>query len=167
MVILYQSNTGFTREYAQMLSKAEKLKCFELGSESQPRPGEEIFYMGSLMAGHITGLDQAMKRYKVRGVCGVGMSPPGDGVMAAMARANYVGDAPLFYLQGGWAPKKVGWLKRRMVGMATRSARRALEEKGGLRTPQEQEQLDFLVGGGSRVAFENLSPIRAWMGNLS
>ena len=60
MVILYRSNTGFTREYAQMLSKAEKLKCFELGSESQPRPGEEIFYMGSLMAGHITGLDQAM-----------------------------------------------------------------------------------------------------------
>ena len=60
MVIVYQSNTGFTREYAQMLATAEKLKCYEQGEGPQPLAGEEVFYMGPLMAGHITGLDQAM-----------------------------------------------------------------------------------------------------------
>ena len=85
MVILYQSNTGFTQEYAQMLAKAEKLKCYEQGTGPQPLAGEEVFYMGPLMAGHITGLDQAMKRYSVKGICGVGMSPPGEQVLSTMA----------------------------------------------------------------------------------
>ena len=162
MVILYQSNTGFTREYAGMLAKAEKLKCFEQGTDPQPRAGEEVFYMGPLMAGHIAGLDQAMKRYAVKGICGVGMSPPGEGVLAAMARANYTGGLPLFYLQGGWAPRKVGWLKRRMVGMATRSTRKALQQKAR-RTPQEEQGLNFLIRGGSYVAYENLAPIQSWL----
>lgn len=163
MVILYQSNTGFTREYAQMLAKAEKLKCYEQGEGPQPLAGEEVFYMGPLMAGHITGLDQAMKRYAVKGICGVGMSPPGEQVLSTMARTNYTKGLPVFYLQGGWAPKKVGWLKRRMVGMVTRSTRKALQEKGSRRTPEEEQGLNFLVHGGSYVAYENLAPIQSWL----
>ena len=163
MVILYQSNTGFTREYAQMLARAEKLKCCEAGTGPQPQVGEAVFYMGPLMAGHISGLDQAMKHYSVKGICGVGMSPPGEKVLSTMARTNYTGDVPVFYLQGGWAPKKVGWLKRRMVGMVTRSTRRALQEKGSRRTPEEERNLDFLIHGGSYVAYENLAPIQTWL----
>ena len=30
MVIVYQSHTGFTKEYAQMLGKAEKMKTYTL-----------------------------------------------------------------------------------------------------------------------------------------
>ena len=163
MVILYQSNTGFTQKYAQMLARAEKLRCCEQGTGPQPLAGEEVFYMGPLMAGHITGLDQAMKRYKVKGICGVGMSPPGEQVLSTMARTNYTNNLPVFYLQGGWAPKKVSWLKRRMVGMATRSTRRALQEKGGRRTPEEEQGLRFLIHGGSCVAYENLAPIQRWL----
>lgn len=166
MVIVYRSNTGFTKEYAEMLEKAEKLKVYSLAQAGGEVPADsEIFFMGPLMAGHIAGVDQAVKRYHVSGVCGVGMSPPGQQVMDTMTKANYVADAPIFYLQGGWAPKKVGWVKRRMVNMVTRSMRQAIREKGR-RTPQEQQQLDFLEKGGSFVAFENLEPIRAWMKNL-
>ena len=163
MIVVYQSNTGFTREYASMLARAEKLKCFEQGTDPQPRAGEEVFYMGPLMAGHITGLDQAMRRYAVKGICGVGMSPPGEQVLSTMARTNYTNNLPVFYLQGGWAPKKVGWLKRRMVGMVTRSTRKVLQEKGGRRTPEEERALSFLVRGGSCVAYENLAPIQSWL----
>ena len=119
--------------------------------------------MGPLMAGHIRGLDQASKRFAVRGVCGVGMSPPGEGVLNTIRRANYTGAAAVFYLRGGWAPGKVGWLKRRMVGMVTRSARKALQEKGSRRTPQEERELDFLIRGGSYVAYENLAPVQRWL----
>ena len=119
--------------------------------------------MGPLMAGHIEGVDQAVKRYQVRGVCGVGLSPSGRQVLETISRANYVPNAPIFYLQGGWAPKKVSWLKRRMVGMATKSLRESLQDKGSRRTPEEQAQLDLLVKGGSRVAFERLEAIRDWM----
>ena len=38
MVIVYKSNTGFTKEYAEMLAKAEKMKLYTL-DEAQ---GQEI-----------------------------------------------------------------------------------------------------------------------------
>ena len=163
MVIVYRSDTGFTKEYAEMLGKAEKMKVCPLAeAQGKVGPGETVFFMGPLMAGHISGVDKAVKQFAVKGVCGVGMSPASQQVLDTLAKANYVPNAPIFYLQGGWAPKKVGWLKRRMVGMATKSMREALQNKK--RTPEEDKQLDFLLHGGSFVAFENLDTIRAWIG---
>ena len=162
MVIVYRSNTGFTKEYAEMLAKAEKLKVCPLAeAQGKVGPGETVFFMGPLMAGHISGVDQAVKKFAVKGVCGVGMSPASPQVSETLTKANYTNGAPIFYLQGGWAPKKVGWLKRRMVGMATRSMREALQNKK--RTPEEDKQLDFLLRGGSFVAFENLDTIQNWI----
>ena len=164
MVIVYRSNTGFTREYAGMLGKAEKLKVFSAEeAEGRVSPEEPVLYMAPLMAGHITGIDQAVKRYALRGVCGVGMSPASRQTMETLSRANYVPNAPIFYLQGGWAPKKVSWLKRRMVNMVTRSTRQALREKGSRRTPEEEKQYKMLTEGGSCVAFENLGGLRRWL----
>lgn len=166
MVIVYRSNTGFTKEYAEMLGKAEKLKVYSMAQAGELDAGAEVFFLGPLMAGHISGVDQAVKRFQVKGVCGVGMSPASQQVLDTLTKANYVPNAPIFYLQGGWAPKKVGWVKRRMVNMVTRSLRQSLRDKGSRRTPEEQRQLDFLEKGGSFVAFENLEPIRAWMKGL-
>ena len=123
MTIVYTSKTGFTREYAQMLGRAAGLPVCALDEATgKVGPGSDILYLGWLMAGHISGIDHAVKRFHVRAACGVGMTPPGDKVLQDLARSNYVPNAPIFYLQGGWAPKKVGWLQRRMVGMAPAEA---------------------------------------------
>jgi len=162
MVIVYRSDTGFTKEYAEMLGKAEKMKVCPLAeAQGKVGPGETVFFMGPLMAGHISGVDKAVKQFAVKGVCGVGMSPASQQVLDTLAKANYTNGAPIFYLQGGWAPKKVGWLKRRMVNMVTKSMREALQNKK--RTPEEDRQLDFLLHGGSFVAFENLETIQNWI----
>ena len=164
MMIVYRSNTGFTKEYAEMLGKAEKKKvCSMAQAKEQAAAGDAVFYMGPLMAGHIVGIDQAVKSFNVQGVCGVGMSPASQQVLETLSKANYVPNAPIFYLQGGWARKKAGWLKRRMVNIVTRSTREALRDKGSRRTPEEEAQYQMLVGGGSFVAFENLDTIREWM----
>lgn len=165
MVIVYRSNTGFTQEYAAMLGRAAQMKVLPLAGAAG-KVSEPVFYMGPLMAGHISGIDQAVKAFAVQGVCGVGMSPASQQVLETLAKANYAPGAPIFYLQGGWAPKKVGWLKRRMVNMVTRSTREALQDKGSRRTPEENRYLDFLLHGGSYVAFENLEAIRDWMKNV-
>ncbi|MEY8419554.1 hypothetical protein AALA83_09765 [Oscillospiraceae bacterium 44-5] len=165
MVIVYRSNTGFTQEYAAMLGRAAQMKVLPLAGAAG-KVSEPVFYMGPLMAGHISGIDQAVKAFAVQGVCGVGMSPASQQVLETLSKANYVPGAPIFYLQGGWAPKKVGWLKRRMVNMVTRSTREALQDKGSRRTPEENRYLDFLLHGGSYVAFENLEAIRDWMKNV-
>ena len=165
MIIVYRSNTGFTQEYDAMLGRAAQMKVLPLAGAAG-KVSEPVFYMGPLMAGHISGIDQAVKAFAVQGVCGVGMSPASQQVLETLAKANYVPGAPIFYLQGGWAPKKVGWLKRRMVNMVTRSTREALQDKGSRRTPEENRYLDFLLHGGSYVAFENLEAIRDWMKNV-
>ena len=115
MVIVYRSNTGFTKEYAEMLAKAEKMKVCPL-SEAQGKvgPGETVFFMGPLMAGHISGVDQAVKKFAVKGVCGVGMSPASQQVLDTLAKANYVPGAPIFYPRAAgplkrWAGSSAGW----------------------------------------------------------
>lgn len=161
MVIVYQSNTGFTKEYAEMLGKAEKLKVYHLDRADVPA-GTEVFYMGPLMAGRITGLSKAIKQFSVVGACGVGMSPPGRDILNTLSKANFVPNAPIFYLQGGWAPKQVSWVERQAVNMVTGKFRAALQTKAK-RTREEQANLDMLLHGGSMVAYENLSTIRTWM----
>ena len=144
MTIVYTSKTGFTREYAQMLGRAAGLPVCALDEATgKVGPGSDILYLGWLMAGHISGIDHAVKRFHVRAACGVGMTPPGDKVLQDLARSNYVPTA----------------LK---VGMATRGLRQSLQQKRE-RTPQEQRQLDLLLRGGSCVAFRNLTPLLEWL----
>lgn len=164
MVIVYRSNTGFTQEYAGMLAKAEKMKCYELDeARGQLEQGADVLFMGPLMAGRIQGLEAARKRYTVKAAVGVGMSPPGPQTLSTLSKANYIPEAPMFYLHGGWAPKKVSWLQRRMVNMVTRTIRKQLQEKGSKRTKEEQRYLDMLLKGGSFVAYKNLDTLRGWL----
>lgn len=163
MTIVYNSKTGHTRQYAEMLAKAEKLKVYSLQEAQTELPEKEpVVYMGWLMAGHISGIDQAVRHWDVRCAVGVGMSPDGKDNLATMAKANFIRNAPLFYLPGGWAPKKVGWFQRRAVGMVTRRIRKQLQAKKN-RTGQEEAYLSMLVRGGSFVEYQNLKPIQDWL----
>jgi len=163
MTIVYNSKTGHTRQYAEMLAKATKLKAYSMQEAMSSLPEQEpVLFLGWLMAGHISGIDQAVRRWDVRCVAAVGMSPAGKDVLATISKANYVPNAPVFYLQGGWAPKKVGWFQRRAVNAVTRSTRKALLSKSN-RTEQEQAYLNMLLKGGSFVEYQNLKPIQGWL----
>ena len=164
MVIVYTSNTGFTREYAEMLSRVNHMKLCELSQATrQLDRGSPVFYLGPLMAGRITGLKEARRLFDVKGVLGVGMSPPCQEMLQILHQSNETGGAPIFYAQGGWDPSRLSWTKRKMTDMATRSIRRALQDKGPNRTPLEQQQLDFLRYGGTYVSFQNLSAVQEWL----
>lgn len=163
MTIVYSSKTGHTRQYAQMLAKATQYKALSLEEALSALPEKEpVLYMGWVMAGHISGIDKAVRRWDVRCVAAVGMSPAGKEVLATLSKANYIPNAPVFYLQGGWAPKKVGWFQRRAVNAVTRGIRKSLQAKSK-RSEQEQAYLDMLLRGGSFVEYQNLKPIQQWL----
>mgnify|MGYP000143368277 CR=1 FL=1 len=83
MVIVYQSHTGFTKEYAQMLGKAEKMKTYTLEeAERQLLSDAQVFYMGPLTAGHIGGLDRSMNAGRSSRLPAWACPEPGDGTMA-------------------------------------------------------------------------------------
>ena len=67
--IVYMSQTGFTQRYARMLSEKTGVPAWSLAeAKKQLRQGDDVFYMGWLMAGSVKGLDSAMDRYVIRGV---------------------------------------------------------------------------------------------------
>ena len=87
-IIVYSSNTGYTRQYAKLLGKALDMPSYELSSVPEFHAGAEAVYLGWLFAGSIVGYKKCAKKYNVVCAVGVGMSPPSpelaEGLRAAM-----------------------------------------------------------------------------------
>lgn len=100
-IIVYESQTGFTARYAELLAQA-------LGCEAVPRrqaPAldsyDRVIYGGWLMAGRIRGLDK-MPHVRCLPVFAVGLMPEGEQSLQRLRGENRLAeDTPLWYLRGG------------------------------------------------------------------
>lgn len=73
--IIYTSNTGSTERYARLLAEQTGLPAYSLAEAKEAVPaGEDVLYLGWIMAGSVKGYGAAAKRYRVRrsaeSVCG-------------------------------------------------------------------------------------------------
>lgn len=60
--IVYMSETGHTKKYAELLGERISLPVYELNTAAKELPrGTEIIYLGWLMAGSIKGYKKAWK----------------------------------------------------------------------------------------------------------
>ena len=120
--ILYESGTGFTRQYALLLAGRLGISaCDRRKALRRVKRKEPVIYMGWIMAGRIKGLAQIRKRYDIRLVCAVGMGFPHDEITRKLKRDNDLAGIPTFYLQGGCDPKKLGVFKKNMLGLVADS----------------------------------------------
>ena len=153
--IVYTSQTGHTQRYAQMLAERTGVPAYSLKEAGKSlRRGEEIFYMGWLMAGTVKGLQSAMDRYTIRGAAIVGVSPQGNGDLWTEARINggySDSGGRLFYLQGGYAPEKLGFFYRMMM-----------KARGEAATDQERRMAEIVQHGGDFGREEALDEIVRW-----
>ena len=165
-VILYTSNTGFTAQYAALLSEQTGLPCFALKAAGHIQPGTPILYLGWLMAGNVQGYKEAAKKYTICAVCGVGMGATGSQI-ADVRKTNALPDEmPVFVLQGGFDRKRLHGIYKLMMTVMKNTVGKSLARKPD-RTPDEDTMLDLLENGGSRVSPENLSPVLDWYFGLS
>lgn len=156
--IVYTSNTGFTRRYAQMLSRAAALPAYDLAGSTLPADGTAVVYLGWLSAGMIKGLSKARKRWSVRAVCAVGLSPDND--PKAVAERNGV-ECPLFYAQGGYAPDKLKGVNKLLMSVITGVIAKTQSKK--VKTPEEAAQLAQIQTGCDFVDEANLAPVLSWL----
>ena len=165
--IVYTSQTGFTRRYAELLAAKTDLPAYDAKTAKRQLPrGSEIFYMGWLIAGEVKGLKAALDRYTVRGVAIVGISPQANGELWTEARIN--GGASddggrIFYLRGGYAPEKLGGIYRLMMGHMAKTVIRQVEAKGAEATELDREMAEVFRHGGDYVREEALEEIAAWI----
>ena len=124
-------------------------------------PGSDILYLGWLMAGHISGIDHAVKRFHVRAACGVGMTPPGTRCCRTWPGPTMCQTPPSSTFRAV-GPRKGGVAPAPDGRDGHQGLRQSLQQKRE-RTPQEQWQMDLLLRGGSCVAFRNLTPLLEWL----
>ena len=161
--VVYTSNTGFTAQYAALLGGRTGLPVYTLAEAAGALPrGAEIVYLGWLMGGGVKGLKQALARYAVRAVCGVGMSPAGAR-LEETRKANALDPAvPLFLLQGGYDPARLRGVSKLMMSLVAKSTAKELSAKTA-RTAEENDMLELMLHGGSRVSAEGLAPVLEWL----
>lgn len=164
--ILYTSNTGFTAKYAAILSEKTGLSAYPLKEAAKKIPdGSEIIYMGWLMAGKVSGLKKAMKKYRVKAVAGVGMGGTGTQI-DDVKKANLLPEnLPVFTLRGGFDLTKLHGIYKFMMSTVKNTMGKKLAEKPD-KTPDEEKMLDLLENGGDCVSEENLSEILEWYKHL-
>ena len=158
--IIYTSNTGFTAEYARLLSERTGLPAYSLANAPLSR-GNQVIYLGWLMAGKVQGYRKAAKLYHISALCAVGMAPTGM-QSDKVRKDNHVPAAvPVFTLQGGYAPEKLTGIYKLTLSAVVKALCKNLTEKAD-RTPTEDDTLALLTDGGSRVCPENLSGVLDW-----
>ena len=160
-IIVYSSNTGYTRQYAKLLGKALDMPSYELGSVPECHAGAEAVYLGWLFAGSIVGYKKCAKKYNVVCAVGVGMSPPSpelaEGLRSTMKIPSNV---PVFYLQGGFDIERLKGPIKLIMKIKCRSIAERLLAKGEL-SAAEQTTLDMCSGPASAVDEINLAEIVA------
>lgn len=97
----------------------------------------------------------------VAAVCGVGMGETGSQTEDLRKSNSLPMSLPVFCLQGGFDIKKLrGVYKMMMTVMAKTVGGRLAEKKE--RTNEENDMLDLVINGGSRVSEENLQVVLDW-----
>ena len=88
-----------------------------------------------------------------------GLPAPEEADVSRLARSSHLGDRPLFYLRGGYAPDRVKGLSKIMMTPILLSAKHAAA-KGD---PKAEALMEVLIHGVDWVSREQLQPVLDWL----
>ena len=160
--IVYTSNSGHTKQYAEILGSKTGYEVCELNEARKLLPaGSEVIYMGWLMAGVVKGYAKARKRFNIKAVCAVGMTR-GSQTAQIKNTSGIPAETPVFYLQGGLEINRLHGLYKMMMNFMGRNTLKNLKAKKTL-TSDEAEMKNLFEKGASLVSAERLDEVIAWI----
>ncbi len=143
--ILYNSNTGFTKQYAYRFAVQTKLPIYSLKEIKKIAKGSHIIFFSWVLGSNITKLS-ALKDYKIEMICAVGMRMYSEDLIEELKQKNNL--EHLFYLQGGLRLYKLNMLHRFMIKMVRNSLKR---KKRNSQISLEEERLLVILTSGSET----------------
>jgi len=158
MVIVYESKTGFTKRYADMLSAKTGLKVFGIKELARVNRDEEVIFLGWMKVGKIQGLDK-LQKYNVKAVCGSGTGRTAEPDTRTVIARNKIENIPFFYLRGGCLPlKELRGMDRILLFMFIKmlKSRKDKDEK-------TEESISIINNGFDGVNEENLAAVLKWL----
>jgi len=166
VTIVYVSNSGFTKKYAELLAVEISADCFSLAeAKTKLAQGKPVIFLGWLAAGIIQGYKKAKKLFDIKAVVGVGMGAVNQKVLDDLVRQNQLEGTKYFYLRGGFDFAKLKGLYKIMMKGAALAVIKPLEKKKDL-TPEEAERLSDFKYGSNHVCKENLHEIVEYCNTL-
>lgn len=164
--ILYRSNAGHTREYAQIFGQKTGLPVYDADEAANKlKNGNEIIFFGWVRAGEITGYEKFKKRYAIKAVCAVGMSVPSEKTAEELRNKHHITDAELFYLQGGFDIRRLRGIYKFMMKNMMKMIKSEISKKEE-KTKEDEAYLEMVKTGKNYVNEDNLRPISEWYESL-
>ncbi len=149
--IVYQSGTGHTMKYAELLSRNLNVPFYSLEeAKNKLSKNDEIIFLGWIFATKIKGLSKALKNYDVRCCGAVGVYPQSENYIEDLRKANNI-DIPVFYMRGGINYDKLKGVYKKIFQMVGK----AMEKDGSL----DKEMMGLFKNGANYVKEENLKPL--------
>lgn len=95
--IIYQTNTGSSKKYAELLSEKLSLPFYPLAESDAVAKDEEIVFIGWLMAGTVQGLAEVREKFgNIKCVCPVGLFTAEKTLTEIREKKRYFGAYVLF-----------------------------------------------------------------------
>ena len=153
--IIYESNAGSTKKYAEMLAEKLGVPAYSLKqAKKQLQKGEKAVFLGWVFANKVQGLKKALNRWDIVCAGAVGMNPPVKTYFDILRKANPT-ECPLFYLPGALYPDRLRWLQRKLIA----TIRSDLEKQT---KPGTEDMIKVLRDGCDNVSEENLEQLIAY-----
>lgn len=157
MVIVYESKTGFTKRYADMLASKTGLKVLRVKELSKVNQSEEIIFLGWIKAGKIQGLDK-LRKHNIKAVCGSGTGRTAEPSPERIIARNKIEGIPFFYLRGGCLPlRELKGMDKIMMSMFSRMLKSRKDTDGKF-----EETISNIKNGFDGVKEQNLMPVLEW-----
>lgn len=165
--IIYTSNTGFTRKYAQMLSRKISLPAYNAGLGENKKllsKGDEVIYMGWVSTNKIEGLKKASRHYSIKAVCPCGISENTDGIIKDIRiKNNIADDMPVFYLRGGMDFSKLTGMHKKMLMMFGSVLQKTVEKETDEEEKRKAKDLIRILDKGADFTDTiRLKPLIEW-----
>ena len=158
--IVYVSNTGSAKAYAEMLSEKTGLTAYDFKDCGSVPEDAEIIFIGWIMAGAIQGLKEAREKFgSLKAVAAVGMMKS-EKQDIALKEKNEITE-PFFSLPGAFDVKKLTGMYKMMMGMVVRMMKSKLKEEND---PNAKEIVDKFENGFDMVDEKYLTEILEFIG---
>ena len=142
-IIVYGSNYGTTKQYANELSRRTNMKVISFKKVNQQiNDYDNIIYLGALYAGGVLGMSKTLKKLnnisnKKIIIATVGLSDPADEVNKNNIRNSIKNQIPkevferakIFHLRGGIDYSKLNFVHKTMMKLLYNAVKNLPEEK--------------------------------------
>lgn len=158
MIIVYESKTGFTKRYAELLAHKSGMKAYHIREFSKMSSSEDIIFLGWMKIGRVQGLDR-VREFNIKAVCGSGTGRTAEPSEETIILRNKLDKVPFFYLRGGCLPlKELKGLDRFMMTMFLKTLKNRREKDERI-----TEAIEIIENGYDGVKEENLIPVLEWL----